>query len=122
MNPSQYRTIFTVRATYEAVRVDASIQYPVLDPGWEKTVNEAIHCELVAARLENRTHSDQFFQVRYPDAWRAAGLLQSLKLRLRFNNDIYGPFNVLTDTKPTDEELIAWFKTATEKEKQDATC
>ena len=99
-----YRTLFLIRARYEGVVVDSRVSY-VTDE-----VTEALRAEEIAAKLTGDQPDIEGLMKKFPKAAEAAGAYGRMQLRMRMNSDMYGPFNIISDHEPTDEELVAWWK------------
>lgn len=97
-------TIFYVRAQYgRGVRVDCAASWTAEDA-------EAFNAMRVAAKLEDRHLPNQEVIDACPGMARAIRAVTHMSLRRSSNNDVQGPYHLITDGPLTDDELVTWWR------------
>jgi hypothetical protein len=75
-------------------------------------VRESLVVEQVDARLTGTDMSIDTLVERFPEAVRAAHYWSVMKSRQKADATLAGPFICITDAEPSDEDLLAWYRTA----------
>lgn len=107
----EWQTLFTVRPSYDGAVLDCCAQWPRVE-----AAGNALKAALVAARLEGKSEKDQqkVMADQFPEAWEVANYYRSIELRVRLGHS-EGPYLITSAHKPTDEELLEWWKANREK-------
>lgn len=98
--PLAYRTVFYVRADYDNPHLDFRATW---DDVGGLTFEQLLDSRKVTERITGEPQPEH-------EAVKVAKAVQHMGLRKRFNPTIEGGWVVTSDTVPTDEELIEWWK------------